>query len=336
MSHSTRSLSPRFADASDAEPDFVELPQTPASPPAPRPRVAVKEPSPLTPRGNAVPSLRSVSGDEEQRSWTERLMQRFLGDEGAAYAISFVMHIILLAILAIPILQNVRQGPSFTTIVAVTEEEPLDVSELVNTELSLPDPIQKGDVTPRFADMDLDRPVPLTHSLFNDSIQAGDPKGTVLDAGSAARFRELPESAVIAGSFAAYCKPKPLDGFKGPQPKPGDSPLPYQDYYIVLQIDVPEGKTRFPLGDLKGEVIGTDGYRQEIPSNKPGRDTHLKIKGRDGYYVTAPKTIPVKDGIVEIFVFVPGAKDQVLDTIRISSRMLDESQELEIVFEEQD
>ncbi|MCA9031743.1 MAG: hypothetical protein KDA66_13100, partial [Planctomycetaceae bacterium] len=49
--------------------------------------------------------------------------------------------------------------------------------------------------------------------------------------------------------------------------------------------------------------------------------------------VNPRRGIPVIDNVVQVFIRVPGANRQVEDTIRVSSRLLRESQELVLTFQ---
>ncbi|REJ80214.1 MAG: hypothetical protein DWQ29_14305, partial [Planctomycetota bacterium] len=187
MSHSTRSL-PKRCDESDVEPDFVELPQSPPARTAPAPsenRSDVRPP----PRPLAAPSdsavdrrIRAAQGkplaeEDDQRNGAQRLVHRLLGDEGAAYAISMVFHIILLAILAIPILHQVQEGPIFTTIMADPDEQSSDFTELIDTELTMPEDVLGGAASRELPQMDLDSVQPLTSALFDNSGGATEGQG---------------------------------------------------------------------------------------------------------------------------------------------------------------
>ena len=135
----------------------------------------------------------------------------------------------------------------------------------------------------------------------------------------------LPPSAVSAGNFAAWTIP--IARRDDEQPKAGDSPRPGQDYYIVVQVRVPEHRTDYDIADLSGRVIGTDGYVQIIPAQAFTRNQHG--------HLTRAKTsqpLPVRNGVVQLLVRVPGAQEQVEDTIRIRSASSGEEQTLKLVY----
>jgi hypothetical protein len=105
--------------------------------------------------------------------------------------------------------------------------------------------------------------------------------------------------AVIKGNFAAWTVP--------------EDPTPKEAYKIVIQIKLPSHVKRYALTDLSGLIEGTDQYKQTIPQNVRG-------------------FLPVVDHQTQLVVEVPGAEALVKDTITIRSRVLSESQTLEIVF----
>jgi hypothetical protein len=96
---------------------------------------------------------------------------------------------------------------------------------------------------------------------------------------------------------------------------------------------VPEKRTLYPISDLSGEVIGTDGFRLEIPFGKFRDRYGTRIQNRG--QLTFPRRndrVRVVDGSVQIVVDIPGATRLVKDTIDVKSRMLKEDQTLEIEF----
>lgn len=109
----------------------------------------------------------------------------------------------------------------------------------------------------------------------------------------------IPKYAVTKGSFSAWTDPR--------DPEPGIS------YHIVIQYKLPAHVKTYRGSDLTGMVIGTDDYKQVIKLSKT-------------------EAFPVKDGIVQIRVLVPGAAKRVRDTIRLESKILREKQVIEIEF----
>lgn len=108
-----------------------------------------------------------------------------------------------------------------------------------------------------------------------------------------------PRSAVTAGSFSVWTEP--------------ENPRPDEPYRIIIQIRLPQGTKVYPLTDLQGVVVGSDGYRKHIPGINRG-------------------VLPIEGGFVRYVVPVVSADRKVEDTILIRSKMLKEAQRLQIRF----
>jgi hypothetical protein len=106
-------------------------------------------------------------------------------------------------------------------------------------------------------------------------------------------------NVVRQGNFTAWTMPQ--------------DPAPGENYSIVIQIRLPDRVKTYRSSDLSGTVVGTDRYRQELPGDQP-------------------RFLPVKKHSVQLEILVPGASELVQDTIRIRSKLLNEEQELRIVF----
>ncbi len=83
----------------------------------------------------------------------------------------------------------------------------------------------------------------------------------------------------------------------------------------MVQIKVPRSLKRYPLRDLSGFIVGTDGYKQRFGG--PTETGHVPVKNH---------TVRLKATIV------PGAAQLVKDVIEIKSKMLKEEQKIEITF----
>ncbi|MBL8819734.1 MAG: hypothetical protein JNL58_27160 [Planctomyces sp.] len=116
------------------------------------------------------------------------------------------------------------------------------------------------------------------------------------NAGEAAN---LPYGAASAGSFSVWTVPA--------------NPKRWEPYTIIIQIRLPDNIREYPLTDLEGIVVGSDGYRKPIPGGRQGR-------------------LPVLDGFVRLEVPIVSADARVQDTIYVKSRMLAEAQRLQIQF----
>ena len=323
-----------------SEPDFVELPETSSGSeqtPNQRSRVTQVESSaakPATQRKKRVRVPLVVTEEAtEELTWQQWIAKQFTGDEGAGLGISLVLHLMLIAILAIPIIRHVQSGPIFSAVLTESGDDEFILSEPLDTELSSPE-LDGGIEQFQLPDLLADESAPITDALFRESA-AGEGDGIGAGDVAAGMQRFVPDNAVVAGSFSAWTTPTfghPDRGeyyarrFGEPDPEAGDSPRPGQPYYITIQIRVPEGRRRFPIRDLTGVIIGTDGYEQRLPE-------HTYVLDQNGRPTRARTTVPVVDDVVQIMVFVPGARELVKDTIEISSKLLNEEQEMEILFE---
>lgn len=149
--------------------------------------------------------------------------------------------------------------------------------------------------------------LPTADSLALPTLGQGFGEGAALGDGPGAggELSDLPFArpregkTITKGSFTAWTVP--------------EDPEPKQNYVIVIEIRVPRQIRRYPRADLSGVVVGTDQYRQKLP-------------GRGDRFV------PKRDGVAQIAIPVPGAKELVQDTIIIRSRILKEEQTLTLTF----
>lgn len=116
---------------------------------------------------------------------------------------------------------------------------------------------------------------------------------------------KLPDNVVVKGSFRAWTVPA--------------DPEPFTAYEIFIDIKLPSNAANYTQSDLSGSVVGTDGYSQPI-----GRDA-LAI----GFH---GQRFEAQNGRATLILSVPGALNQVKDTINIKSDLLNETQAIEIVF----
>ncbi|MCA8992998.1 MAG: hypothetical protein KDA88_13500 [Planctomycetaceae bacterium] len=258
--------------------------------------------------------------------WYRALWNELNGDGGAGLGLSFAVHVLLLALFAIPVYHAVTSGSQFITTVAEESPQPnLILSEVDAEELvALPESGTGSEINGMVA-TNFDPSV----TKFPDYLDPGIVKGegdNVGDDGVRGGFRvKEPTNAVKAGNFTVFTLPIPF----GREPvQPGDPPRPGQDYYIVVQMNMPTDRTVYPLRDLSGRIEGTDGYQQKIPEKAFAMSEEEKLVA-----VNPRRGIPVIDNVVQVFIRVPGANRQVEDTIRVSSRLLRESQELVLTFQ---
>ena len=152
----------------------------------------------------------------------------------------------------------------------------------------------------------------LSMSSEDSKSDAGDGGGILL---------KVPEAgfAVTKGSFTAFTIPA--------------TPEPLKPYRIVIEVRLPGDVNKYRVSDLKGEVIGTDGYKQFLPYDKamPSAARAPAANGRE-VVLTSSSSIDVIKNRVQIIIVVPGARNLVKDRITIRSRRLREEQELTLTF----
>lgn len=256
--------------------------------------------------------------------------------QSTGLAVSLVMHILCLMACGMYVLaQPRRETEGFTTIVESEDtaealgallEEPLLASKAISTDLlSAPLP------TPEAAIL----PVPLAAEMANvpshPSDSEGESSSDIAGAIGGFLFQE-PENAVKAGRFAAFSRPiirEAVGKLPAQFGEPSEAPRPGLDYFIVLQIRVDPKRKSYPIRDLIGSVVGTDGYTQQLPNG-------LHIATESGIPVEInlrrQPSVKVIDGTVQLMLRVPGAADQVRDHIYLKSMMLREEQTLQLVF----
>lgn len=110
---------------------------------------------------------------------------------------------------------------------------------------------------------------------------------------------KMPRNAVTAGSFSVWTEP--------------ENPDPGEPYKIVVQIRVPNDTDQYPVTDLDGVVVGSDGYQKMIPGNVRG-------------------FLPVENGHVRFEVHIVSADENVQDTVFVRSKVLREAQKLQLRF----
>ncbi|MEZ6031949.1 MAG: hypothetical protein R3C17_02575 [Planctomycetaceae bacterium] len=125
--------------------------------------------------------------------------------------------------------------------------------------------------------------------------------------------------AVTKGSFTAFTIPA--------------EPEPLKPYRIVIEVRLPSDVKKYRVNDLKGEVIGTDGYKQFLPYDRraPSASRAPAANGKE-IPITSSTSIDVIKNRVQIIIVVPGAQNLVKDRIKIRSRRLREDQELTLTF----
>lgn len=284
---------------------------------------------PSSPSPPSPPPSASTSHWIKSESWSEWIQKGINGDEGAGIAVSLVLHIVLLAILAIPVVRSLRPGPVVSTLVRQDETEDVVIAAPIDT--AMPDPVgDSGGGEPEMMQLtDLgDQKSLVLEAPVVDQVQVGGTTDGLSEGDDVGGVRMAqPKNAVRAGNFTVWTYP--IRTVFGEKAEPGDFPRVGEDYYIVIQVKVPKERRVYRLSDLSGMVTGTDGYTQKIPAYAftMGPNEEL-IRARTS------RAIRVIDGVVQIFIRVPAANQAfVRDRIEIESRLLDEAQLIELVFE---
>lgn len=269
---------------------------------------------------------------EEKPGWWQQTVDQFNGNEGAGYAISFVVHIVVLMILAIPVIRSYENEEGFTTLVDNATDEQVIYDAPLDTIVATPEAASSAekletklfDPTSSLQEFIPQLKVAETTSIKGEGDGTG--SGGALGGGRVAE----PENAVRAGNFSVWnwpILPGKING-KLRYGKPGDSPKVRQSYFIVIRVKVPKEKTFVRLADFSGGVVGTDGYRQKIPD-----DAYFFRSNGELMKARSNMRMPVLDGTAEILIEVPGAGfADVKDTITVYSRILGEEQVIDLTF----
>ena len=114
---------------------------------------------------------------------------------------------------------------------------------------------------------------------------------------------DVPDSAITKGSFTVWTEP--------------EDPAPYEDYNVIVQVKLDSGISSYSKSDLTGNLVGTDGYTQIL--GKYALFDSLKHYPSKGYARLTTST-------------VPGSYENVRDDITITSKILNETQTISIVF----
>jgi len=113
----------------------------------------------------------------------------------------------------------------------------------------------------------------------------------------------VPQGAIVQGSFTVWANP--------PNPAQG------QRYNIHMRVKLPSNVGQYSRSDLSGTLFGTDGYFQTI-------------NGMFGFI--QPFYFDPSAGFAELVMPIPGAKQGVHDSLKVSSAVLQESQTINILF----
>jgi len=238
-----------------------------------------------------VPIVADSEDDEPENelTWQERFKEWILGEGGAGYGVSVLVHIVLLAAMSLWMLSQPSEEELITT---VEQSEPVDVASIQNIETEvdlkpeIPEQVNKPEIDPAPMSM--------------PDIGVGSLASSLVDTAGGGIDDIIPKQAITKGSFTVWTEP--------------EDPMPGERYKIMIRVKLKTNAKRIRRSDIKGSVVGTDGYSD-----------HFGGPTEAGYYT-------VRDKRVQFHVVVPGAVELVKDVIKVESKMLDEKQRIEIVF----
>ena len=309
----TAASAPRTAQNVQKPTDCAKTSAPPASSSKQTSAPTVAQPSPPQ---TAAPNRRSfkphiglVSGLVSQWLWIRSVDVVSLG-------VSLFFHLTLLLMLSFFVVQVQKNGRPFSTVVSEANDQGVDLAGADQTKIALPKPEIKPSVS------SLLHAVSIKDKSSNEAVSA-DALSQTLQSSLDSLVRNLDTAedgggqqqglkdgvgfrmpgsgnVVRKGSFVAWTVPQ--------------DPAPYEDYLIIVQVNVPKRIRNYNGRDLTGFMIGTDGYTTRIGF----------YQGR--YYGTFIRKAN------QLVIRIPGAEKNVRDTIVVESKLLRERQELHIVF----
>lgn len=254
-------------------------------------------------RVQAAKSIRLRVDADEHQTLSEKLKRGLIDGTATGYLVSLLFHSCVVVVLSFVIVKGMTGEGDINTLMTQNESETVEIDEIdtsmtsLGTEIEVLQPPQ-FQVVPVPAD--IVQPAIPSDLLENMAPVPSEGRGDDEGEGRGGLL-SAPKSgkAVTKGSFTVWTVP--------------EDPGPLEDYTIVIQIQVPSRIRRYPRRDLSGIVIGTDGYRKYLPG-----------QGRS--------ILPMRNHEAQLQVKIPGGSRLVRDTIRIESHLLDEKQEIEIIF----
>jgi len=292
----------------------------------------------------APPPSPAVAEGIERTYWVQ-VLEYLQGGGGLSLMISGILHAILLALLAIPVFQILKQEQVITSVVQGDSGDGLAIGDPGGMELSLAQieppqgnplqnlliegPAQTISMLPSLNPSDL--PSAPASGKGGKGKGMGTGFGDGMGGTGGIRLIE-PPNAIRAGSFSVWAWPIIGQDIKGRllHGEAGSSPAVLQPYHIVIRLKVPEGKKNVNLADFSGRVMGSDSYVQKIP-----QDAWFYNGSGDLVRARTGRSIPVINGTAELLIRVPGAGTvAVKDTITVSTRLTDEEQKIELQFQD--
>lgn len=250
-----------------------------------------------------------------------------VGFMGLGYGFSLLIHATLLLVLSIMILEETG-SVSLETALSFDGEEETEELDLLDTRIEVAGINEPLVAPPQFEPIEVspvEIPIPELRPDVPAPVHAGSGEADGNEQGGGKRGFALAVpgngKAVKKGSFTAWTIP--------------EDPEPDTDYFIVIQIDLPEDVKRYRASDLGGLVVGDDGYEQRLPvDTRPGlRGGAYVIVRKGSLRPLRPRSfLPIRDHRAQLVIRVEGARKLVKDVITISSKLLDEKQTLNIEF----
>jgi len=245
------------------------------------------------------------------RSHWGKILLWLTGTSTAGYAISALLHGLLLAGLSIVIIPSVSGFGEINTLIGISDTEQAVVEGFDQLELETRIDLEGGH---RSSEHFLTQAEPTLYGIeeivdgissssdINLLISMKDGKGEGEKEGDGSKGGAggfaMPSSGKVftKGSFTAWTIP--------------EDPKPNENYLIVIQVKLPPKYKSIPIDDVTGLVQGTDGYR-------------LRINAYTSKFLQKTKQIVLR---------IPGAESKIRDTIQVRSQILKEEQELTIEF----
>lgn len=247
------------------------------------------------------------------------MLKWLVGGAAIGYGVSLLFHFVLLILFSIVVLNMRGGGNELSTELGIADVEGDEVLDTRAFEISTGSEGAEEPL-PTVEPVPIDIPTPempvadaIAPEIEGVADGAGEDEITTPGAGSDQTF-ELPRggNVVAKGSFTAWTIPE--------DPRPG------QDYVIVVELKLPEGVKQYSRDDLGGQLVGTDGYKVSIPDGREWNGLGWKPPRR------APQFRRDRSNARIVF-FVRGSQMALVrDTIQIRSRLLNEQQQLQIVF----
>jgi len=271
----------------------------------------------------SVPKVNAAPEEEEPPKSLQQTLKFWLVSIAAgSYGMSLILHLFGLGIMSVwYVYDEIISEATIVTVLPSSELDDLDFEEVFDAKM---DAVQQNESAPSVLSQlvptqkDSDRFIPQD---VNTGFAQKDGAGDNLADGFSDSFKfRMPSNgkAIVKGSFAAWTVP--------------DDPRAGQDYKIIIQIKVPKRLRRYRVTDLSGQVVGTDGFRHIVPYDKKRPNATKTERGGSLTTVTTRSYLPIKNGVAQLIIDIPGAAKLVEDTIKIKSRALKETQDLKIVF----